>query len=63
MKEKLYYTSENFEKFGVYNGVNLGEGKSSLGVILRKFLIFGNLSLDDSYKLNSYKKSVYLFFE
>ena len=28
-------------------------------MILKKFLIFGNLSLDDSYKLNSYKKSVY----
>ena len=25
-------------------------------MILKKFLIFGNLSLDDSYKLNSYKK-------
>ena len=29
-------------------------------MILRIFLIFGDLSLDDSYKLNSYrKKSVY----
>ena len=36
----------------------MGEGKSSLGVILRKFLIFGNLSLDDSDKLDSYKKKV-----
>ena len=28
-------------------------------MILKIFLIFGNLSLDDSYKLDSYKKSVY----
>ena len=33
--------------------------KLSLSIILRIFLIFGDLSLDDSYKLNSYKKSVY----
>ena len=25
-------------------------------MILKRFLIFGNLSLDDSYKINSYKK-------
>ena len=56
VKEKLYYTSEHFEKFGVIWSYSLGEGKSSLGVILQKFLIFGKLSLDDSYKLNSYKK-------
>ena len=30
--------------------------KLSLSIILRIFLIFGNLSLDDSYKLDSYKK-------
>ena len=31
-------------------------------MILRIFLIFGDLSLDDSYKINSYKiKSVYRF--
>ena len=41
----------------------MGEGKSSLGVILWKFLIFGNLSLDDSYKLDSYKKKVCRNFE
>ena len=31
----------------------------SLSVILKIFLIFGNLSLGDSYKKDSYKKSVY----
>ena len=36
-----------------------GGWKLSLSMILRIFLIFGDLSLDDSYKLNSYKKSVY----
>ena len=32
------------------------DGKSSLAMILWIFLIFRNLSLDDSYKLDSYGK-------
>ena len=48
--QTLESCTENF--FGVW--------KLSLSMILRIFLIFGDLSLDDSYKLNSYrKKSVY----
>ena len=34
-------------------------GKSSVSVIPRIFLIFGNMSLDDSKDLDSYKKSVF----
>ena len=36
----------------------LGGWKLSLSMILRIFLIFGELSLGDSYKLNSYKKNM-----
>ena len=35
---------------------NIGIRKSSFGVTLEIFLIFGNLSLGDSYKKDSYKK-------
>ena len=55
VKEKFHYTNERFEKLGVYKGANsLGEGKSSNGVILRKFLIFWKFEPRrcDSYALN-----------
>ena len=35
---------------------SLRDGKSYLSIIFRMFLIFGNLVLDDSYRLDSYKK-------
>ena len=37
---------------------SLGDGKSSLSVIHRIFFIFGNLSIDGSNKLDSYKEKV-----
>ena len=59
LNEKLYYMSDHFGKSGVSERViRLREGKSILGVILRNFLIFGNLNLDDSNELDSYLKSV-----
>ena len=37
-----------------------GGWKLSLSIILKIFLFFRDLILDDSYKIDSYKKSVYL---
>ena len=60
MKEKSRYTSEHFDRFGSFERVILlffgFNEKSSLTKILRIFLIFGNSSLDDSYKPTSYQK-------
>ena len=50
LKEKSHYTSDDFEKFGSSKRVILWVTKYWI------FLIFGNLSLDDFYKFDSYKK-------
>ena len=42
----------------LYNIIFFVCQKMSLSMILKKFLNFGNLSLDDSYKKNSYKKKL-----
>ena len=44
--------------FSPFTEISLGDGNQASEEILKKFLIFWNLSLDYSYKPDSYKKCV-----
>ena len=58
LKGKSVHDWTFWEIWNIWKSLSLSDGKLSLSVFLRMFLIFGNLSLDDSYKLDPYKKKM-----